>query len=315
MSQSLLESWRNAIVLALAKSTLWLCSRLPLETARLLGRWLGQCFWALDTRGRRIAERNIALAYPHLDPSEQAALVNTTLRETGALAAEMGHVWLMPWKKTERLITHVEGAHAVTAALNSGRGVIVLAPHLGNWEMLGLHLATLGDMVALFEPPKIASLGPLIHSARERSGGKLVPTTSRGIAAITKSVKQGGISGILPDQVPNTEVGAGIVPFMGVACSTAALAVNLVRRSNAQAFMGAAFRVPGGFKVCYVPAPAELYVDDQTQSLTAMNRAVEDLLRGWDAQYQWIYKRFRCRPPGDVNHYHDLKSPRNLEGR
>ena len=314
MVQPFFNACRNWAVLALVKSSLWLCSRLPLMTARRLGRWLGHCYWVLDTRDRRIAERNIALAYPHLTPAEQAALVRETLRETGALATEMGHVWLLPWSKSQRLIKEVEGQEAITAALASGRGVIVLGPHLGNWEVLGLHLATLGKMVALFAPPKMSSLGQLILDARERSGGQLVPTTPRGIAAITKSVKNGGISGILPDQVPDTEVGASNVPFMGVQCATAALGVNLVRRSNALAFMGVAYRISDGFKVCYVPAPEALYMDDQRGALTAMNRAVEDLVRGWDAQYQWLYKRFRTHPRGDINHYGNLKAPRTPGG-
>ena len=176
--------------------------------------------------------------------------------------------------------------------------------------MLGLHLATLGDMVALFEPPKIAELGALVQQARERSGGRLVPTNPRGIAALVKSVRAGGISGILPDQVPDSPSGGENVPFMGVTCATAALGCNLIRKSGALAFMGAALRVPGGFKVRYVPAPQALYDDDPIVALTAMNEAVADLLSGWDAQYQWQYKRFRCRPDGPVDHYRDLKAPR-----
>jgi len=313
LAHPLLQHWRNWLVLALVKALLWLCSRLPLETARRLGRWLGDCYWALDTRGRRIAERNIALAYPGLNSNAQAALVRDTLRETGALVTEMGHVWLLPWSRSSQLIQEVEGVEAVSDAIATGRGVVVLGPHLGNWEVLGLHLATLGAMVALFAPPKISSLGQLIKTARERSGGELVPTTPRGIAAITKSVRKGGISGILPDQVPDTEVGASNVPFMGVPCATAALGVNLINRSNALAFMGAAYRVPGGFKVCYVPAPQALYVDDQVKALTAMNQAVEQLVSGWDAQYQWLYKRFRTQPRGDVDHYRNLSAPRTPE--
>ena len=131
-----------------------------------------------------MAERNIALAFPEMDEVQQDGLVRETLQETGSLAAEMGHVWLRPWSRTAALINRVEGEGSVKAALSRGRGVIVLGPHLGNWEVLGLHLATLGEMVALYEPPKLASLGPMIKQARERSGGLLVPTTPRGIASL-----------------------------------------------------------------------------------------------------------------------------------
>ena len=301
---------RDRLALWLVSAALRLCAWLPLETARALGRWFGARYWALDTRRRRIVERNIALAYPQLPTSEQRLLVRQTLEETGALAAEMGHVWLLPWHKSEKLIVETQGTDAVQAALRAGKGVIVLGPHLGNWEILGLHLATLGDMVALYKPAKIPQLDGLIRRSRERSGGRLVATDPRGIAAIVKSVKRGGISGILPDQVPDTEVGALNVPFMGVKCATAALGVNLINRAGALAFMGAAFRVPGGFKVTYVPAPDALYADDAATALTAMNKGIEALLGGYDAQYQWLYKRFRCRPQGQNDHYRTIKTPR-----
>lgn len=301
---------RDRLVAVLVGALFWLTTRFSIERARAFGRWFGRCYWQMDPRGRRVAERNIALAYPELDAVEQGLLVKQSLEETGALIAEMGHVWTLPWPTSRALIKQVSGAERVSEALASGRGVIVLGPHLGNWEVLGLHLATLGKMVALFEPPKIATLGPLVQRARERSGGQLVPTTPRGLAALVKSVRGGGISGILPDQVPDSDSGGLNVPFMGVSCGTAALGCNLIKRSGAVAFMGAALRVPGGFQVCYVPAPEAIYADDDVEALTAMNDAVEDLLRGWDAQYQWQYKRFRTRPQGAVDHYRNLKQRR-----
>ena len=300
----------HQIINALVGIGLHITAILSLAQARELGRWLGRFYYRFDSAGRRVAERNIALAYPELDLSEQDELVRACLEETGALACEMGHVWVKPWEYSRQLMTDVEGADLVQAALGEGQGVIILGPHLGNWEVLGLHLATLGDMVALYEPPKISALGDRIKTARERSGGRLVPTTARGLAALVKSVKGGGISGILPDQVPEQASGGRNVPFMGVPCATAALGCNLINRSGAIAFMGAALRVPGGFKVRYVPAPSALYGDDEEAALTAMNDAVEELIRGWDAQYQWLYKRFRQRPVDQPKRYNQLKVPR-----
>lgn len=291
-------------------AALWISSVLPLSWARAMGRWAGQLTYWLDGRTRRVAERNIRLVYPELDSHAQEALIRDSLIQTGMLAAEMGHVWRKPWSHTRNLIQAVEGADLIEKAQADGRGVIVLGPHLGNWEVLGLHLATLGDMVALYEPPRFAALGTLIRAARERSGGTLVPTTSRGIAALVRSVRRGGISGILPDQVPDDPRAGVNVPFMGHDAFTATLACNLIQRSGAVAVMGAAFRVPGGFKVCYRQVPDALYDEDPVVALTALNSAVAALISGWDAQYQWQYKRFRCRPPGPVDHYIDLMQPR-----
>lgn len=311
LSPSKSQKLRNLLVPPLLRGALWCSYHLPIHWARAVGRWLGRLLYRSDGRSRRVTERNIALAYPELDPAAQETLVRKSLEETGALAAEMGHVWHAPWRHTESLIDSSEGSDQVLDALAEGRGVIILAPHLGNWEVLGLHLATLGDTVALFEPPKIPGLGPIIQQARERSGGRLVPTDPRGLAALVRCVRNGGISGILPDQVPDASAGGLNVPFMGVTCGTASLACNLIRRSRARAFMGVAFRSGRGFRVCYLPAPDGVYDDDETRALSAMNNAVADLVRGHDTQYQWSYKRFRCRPDGDRDHYRDLKLPRS----
>lgn len=303
-------SVRDRLIVAFVRLTLWASAKLPLAMARRLGRGFGRLYYAIDSHGRRIAERNIALAYPDLSAAQQAALVRGCLEETGALSAEMGHLWAKPWHRVAQLVVEVEGADVLAQALATGRGVIVLGPHLGNWEMLGLHLATRGDLVALFEPPKIAALGDLVQRARQHSGGQLVPTTPRGLAALVKSVKNGGVSGILPDQVPVQDNAGMNVPFMGVECFTASLACNLIKRSGAIALMGAAMRVPGGFKLRYIEPDAALYSDDLATALTAMNDEVAKLLKGWDTQYQWQYKRYRTRPKGGINHYHNLKAPR-----
>lgn len=309
--QSHRDRWLGRLALLLARFGMFVSSLLPLAQARALGRWFGWLTWRIDGKARRVAERNIRLAYPGLDAGQQAQLVRETLQHTGMLAAEMGHVWRKPWQYTRDLIGEIEGAHLIEEARSAERGVIVLGPHLGNWEVLGLHLATLGDMVALFEPPRFAALGDLIQAARERSGGRLVPTTSRGIAALVRSVRKGGISGILPDQVPDDPRAGLNVPFMGHDAFTATLACNLIQRSGAVAIMGAAFRTPGGFKVCYRAAPEAIYDDDPSIALRAMNEAVAALIDGYDAQYQWQYKRFRCRPAGPVDHYIDLMKPRD----
>ena len=68
---------------------------------RTIGRGLGQIVYYWDGRSRRVTERNIALAYPELSSADQNILVREILRETGALAGEMGHVWQAPWAQND----------------------------------------------------------------------------------------------------------------------------------------------------------------------------------------------------------------------
>ena len=222
--------------------------------------------------------------------------------------AEMGRLWSQPWSRTEGLL-EVDGMAYVTEPLATGQGVIVLGPHLGNWEFLGMHLATLGDLVALYEPITLKKLDALVHRGRQGTGGKLVPTTPRGIAELVRSVRAGGITGILPDQVPSDENAGLNAPFFGVDCFTASLASNLIRKSGAAPVMGTVLRTAAGFRAVYRPAEPGVQSDNLLEALTAINRGVEKLITDHESQYQWQYKRFRCRPQGQVDHYDWVAAP------
>ncbi len=288
------------------KSLLTVCALLPLSWARALGRGVVRLYWPFGARSRKVTERNIQLAFPELRADDQRRLALRSLCATGELATEMGHVWLRSWEHVQGLIQSVEGADFIRRAQSAGRGVIVLAPHIGNWEIIGLHLGTLGSTVSLYEPPKIRSLGPMIERARQRSGATLVPTDSRGLVKLLKSVKGGDISGILPDQAPGDVNSGENAEFMGVSCFTPTLASNMIRRTGALAVFGMAERVPGGFALRYFLAEEAIYDKDNHISLAAMNRGVERCVAQCPEQYQWEYKRFRVRPRQGPGVYDDL---------
>ncbi|RLQ22083.1 bacitracin ABC transporter permease [Seongchinamella sediminis] len=296
----------NGLKAAIIKLFLHSCALLPLSWARALGRAAVQLYWPFGGRSRKVTERNIQLAFPELSAPEQASLARRSLCATGELVAETGHVWLHPWEEVQGLIKSVDGAGLISSAQAEGRGVIVLAPHIGNWEIVGLHLGTLGSTVSLYEPPKLAALGPMIQRGRQRSGATLVPTDSRGLVKLLKSVKGGGISGILPDQAPADLNSGENAPFMGHPCFTPTLASNMIRRTGALAVFGLAERIEGGFALRYFLAEDGIYDEDTQVSLAAMNRGVEACVRNCVEQYQWEYKRFRVRPKLGPGVYDDL---------
>lgn len=267
---------------------------------------LARLYWPFGGRSRKVTEINISTAFPELSRTEQAELALKSMMATMELSTEMGHVWLKPWEYVSSLILEVEGQELIDDAQREGRGVILLAPHLGNWEVVGLHLGTLGSTVSLYQPPKIEGLGPIIEAARQASGATLVPTDSRGLAKLLRSVKGGGISGILPDQAPGDINSGENSPFMGVPCFTGTLASNMIRRTGALAVFGVARRVPGGFSIRYELAEDAIYDDDTAVSLAALNRGVERCVRSCVEQYQWEYKRFRVRPRDGAGLYDNL---------
>ncbi len=286
------------IVLLLLKAA----SLLPLGMSRALGRGLGRLAWWVGGTPRRVTERNVFLAFPELDPDAQRELAKASLRSTGELAAEMGFVWHRPWDQV-RARVDVRGEDRVLEALAEGRGAIMLGPHLGNWEVAGLYIAAWGDALALYAPPRMQALEEIVRSARERSGTKLVPTDARGLATLVRTLRRGGVTGILPDQVPDALEAGENSTFMGIPAFTMTFASKLLQRSGAAAFYGFAERVRGGFILHLIPADDDIYSSDIDVSLAALNRGVETCLRMCPEQYQWEYKRFRTLPRGEVDYY------------
>ena len=206
-------------------------------------------------------------------------------------------------KPIQRLILKRDNEALPRSVLESGKGLLILAPHLGNWEVLGLHLSSLGKVTNLYQPPKLAAFDTLIRSSREKSGATLVPTTTKGVAALLKNLRNGGIAGILPDQNPNDENSGHFAPFFGQPAFTMVLIHRLIQKTGCRAVFAFAKRIPGGFELVYREPPEEIYSDDMEAALAALNKGTEALVTEAPEQYQWEYKRFKIKPEGSEELY------------
>ncbi|MGB2361435.1 MAG: lysophospholipid acyltransferase family protein, partial [Luminiphilus sp.] len=153
--------WLEWTVILLIRLMIGVTRLMPLGWARALGRVVGAGLYHFNGRMRRVALRNLELAYPEWTPHKRRVMAKQSVQSTGELMSEMGRVWTQPWGKTAALL-EVDGLGCVTEPLASGQGVIVLGSHLGNWELLGMHLATVGNLVALYEPIPLKKLDELV---------------------------------------------------------------------------------------------------------------------------------------------------------
>jgi KDO2-lipid IV(A) lauroyltransferase len=227
------------------------------------------------------------------------ALARLSLKNTACTALEMSKAWMPATHKTLALVTQTEGVDEFKQALDSDEGVILLAPHHGNWEIFGFYLCTDTPSTILYQPPKIPAFDRLLKQARSRFGLKLAPTNSKGIAQLLRALQQGELIGILPDQVPNDEGGI-YAPFFGEPALTMTLVSKLLQRRKARVFCGFAERLAAGkgFKIIVKEADAGIYDNDLQVSVTSLNQTVEQSVERAITQYQWEYRRFRRRPDG-----------------
>lgn len=296
-----MQSLKTSLIIALVR----LVGKLPLRRARQLGATVGRMAYRLNIRMVKVTRRNLALCLPHLSAEQRESLTRDSVLETGRLAPEVCVIFCNQRTPANQRIRRYEGEALVRGLLAEGKGLIVLAPHLGNWEVLGTYLAKLAPTTNLYQPPRLLGLDEFIRSGRQQTGSQLVPTNAKGVAALLKALKNGGICGILPDQNPNGEQSGEYVPFFGHPAFTMTLAYKLIRKTGCNAVFAYAKRVQDGFDLIFRAPPEDIYSEDLLTSLTALNKGIEHLVMEAPAQYQWEYKRYKKTDKAAERDYYD----------
>lgn len=302
MSESREQPSQQPIIGALLKGLVRLFSLFPLSVIQVVGTGIGYLMWWLPTDSRRIVRANIAVVYPELNAQQQALLVKRNLIETAKATTELGAIWCWPFSRLHALIREVHGQSLVDEAIARGKGVIFLAPHIGNWEIISPIVSDSGPSTFLYRPPNVPSVESFMVAARSRFGATLAPTDVRGVRALIKALKQGELTVILPDQDPG-ESGGVYASFYGRPARTMTLVSKLIQKTDCAVLFMVVKRLPGlgqGYAVHYLPADAEaLASHDEVVATTALNEGVERCIELVPEQYLWAYKRYR-RPPQGV---------------
>ncbi|MBD9370743.1 lauroyl acyltransferase [Xanthomonas sp. XNM01] len=275
-----------------------LLGRLPWSVLYRLGDGIAALWQRIDARESRVARRNLELAFPTLDASARQALQRAILRTTARQALETMKLWSRtPQRNLDELLRERHGEALYDAALAAGRGVIVAAPHFGNWELLNQWLASRGQIAIVYRPPESDVGDAFLQQVRGVDNVRQVRAEGPAVRQLWKVLKDGGAVGILPDQQPKAGDGE-FAPFFGVPALTMTLLSRLAERTGATVLVAWCERIDGGpgFALHVESAPAAIAAADPVEAVTALNTVVEAVARRDPAQYQWTYKRYTLRP-------------------
>jgi KDO2-lipid IV(A) lauroyltransferase len=275
---------------------------LPLPVLYVIGGVLGQLlWWRRRARERVHAEVNMRIVRPALDDAARARLVRGCLVETGRAVTEMAAVWGRGAERALGLVREVDGIGHFDAALRSGHGLIIAAPHLGCWELLNYWLCSRTSIAILYAPPRNRAWETMLVRARGKLAPEQVRADGAGVRSLYKRLTAGGVIGILPDQQPKRGEGQ-FAPFFGLDANTMVLLPRIAQRTGATVLFAFAERLPrgAGFRIRIRPAPADIADADMRVACSALNRGVEQCVELAFTQYQWTYKRWAERPDPDA---------------
>ena len=285
----------------------WL-SRRRLGTLHAWGALLGWLAYAVSGTYRRRLRAHVALAGLGTEVRRQA------VAETGRMVAELPWLWLRPVDRPLGAAVQWQGADLIEAALAEGRGLVLLTPHLGCFEVCAQAIAErFGQrtrLTAMYRPARQPWLRELEETARARPALATAPASLAGVRQMMRALRKGETLGLLPDQVPPDGMGVW-APFFGQPAYTMTLAARLVLQTGAAWLLIWSERLPqGGGYVVHVQAPAEVLpargAQDEEAWMAAaagvVNSAMEDLILQNPGQYLWAYKRYKQPRPAAPAH-------------
>jgi Kdo2-lipid IVA lauroyltransferase/acyltransferase len=269
---------------------------LNLRSARRFGRFIGWVLIKQNSRAYRVTLRNLELCYPDMNEQERLQLARESMSQSGQTLGEIGIAWAGTKEKFERnfrMIGSAENQHLFDDALAAEKGVLVLGPHLGNWEFLSSWFPVFCDMMVLYKMAKKPEIEKTMLEARLASGLKEVPGNRDGISRLVKHYEERKTIAIMPDQEPSERSGVW-ADFFGIPALTPKI-VHYIIQQNPEGCVLFSYmlRTDTGFRIVFKAPPEEIYSEDPTISAAALNKGIEACVADAPAQYQWEYKRFK----------------------
>lgn len=282
---------------------LWFFQRLPLGVQAVLGNAFGRLGWHVVRSRRRVALRNLELCFPELSEQARERLAREHFRWLGRSLLERGLLWYASAERMRRLI-HVEGD--VHLAERSERPVMWLAPHFMALDVAGASVLLFQKRkgISIYQRQSNAVLDRALRHGRLRFGNAEIFERDDAGRALVRAIRRGDAFFNLPDMDFGTR-DAAFVPFFGVEATTLLAPSRMARALDMVVQPVVAEILPGGagYRVRYEAPWTDFPTEDAVADAARMNRWIESEIRRNPAQYLWVHRRFKTRPPGEPSLY------------
>jgi KDO2-lipid IV(A) lauroyltransferase len=274
---------------------------LPQRRLLQLGAALARVGAPLLRRRRRIAARNLELCFPELGAEARRRLLRASMRDTVTGALESLRAWFATSARL-RGQCEVEGLEHLRAALAGGRGALLVTGHLPHFELAGRFLGeALGHRVALHarrhnDPCVDAWMDAARHGAFSRTIAK------KDKAGLLAALHGGEAVLYLGDQ--DFSYRHAFVPFFGIPAATVTALPELMQASGAAALpLWMQREADGRYRLRIEPQWRGWPTGEAAADAARYMAELEAVVRRHPAQYLWVHRRFKTRPPGEPGLY------------
>ncbi|PAJ73254.1 lipid A biosynthesis lauroyl acyltransferase [Pseudoalteromonas sp. NBT06-2] len=278
---------------------LYLISWLPFKLQIVMGKGIGRLLYKYFKKRRHIAERNIQLCFPDMPKEQQSQLVVKNMENTGIAIFESGMSWWWPQWRVKRHQGEIKGFHHIENIQASGKGVLMLVPHMLHLEMAGRMMGETQNGVGFYRPHNNTLLEYFMTKGRLRSNEYLIG--KKDVKGLLKALSKQKLCYYLPDQDYGRKR-CEFVPFFAMSQTGTTTGTTLFASSKNCETVGFSSKrtAEGKYDIEITPMFENFPVGNETEDLTRVNQHIEYAVNNASEQYMWLHRRFKTRPDKDA---------------
>lgn len=286
---------RHRLEYALVRAMILLVRLMPFVVVDRVGTGLGLVAYGVDSTRRKIAEQNVAAAFPLRGRQERRRIVRSAFAHFGRLLLQvLKFSTLSPDAMLARV--EFEGQERAELAYAHGRGVLFVTGHFGFWELQAIvHALRLPPMAVLARALDNPALNELLEEIRTRTGNSVI-YRQRSIRRVMRLLLSGQAVGMLIDQHIHGSDAIFVDFFDRPAATTSAVAALALRTGAVVVPLFALPIGPGRYRMIYehpVDPPSADAPDAVRQFTQRCSDVLEMYVRRHPELWLWMHRRWR----------------------
>ncbi len=273
---------------------------IPLSLKIWFGEGLGRVLYVLDGRHRRIALRNLALAFKEKNLKERKQIVRSVFRNLGRIFAEITYISRFNHQNIGHHV-EMEGLENLQRALAKGRGVLVFTAHFGNWEWMAASFPLIFGQRChvVVRPLDNRFLDGFLERLRTWTGNETVPK-QKAMGRLLRLMKSKEIVGILLDQNMAWQEGVFVDFFGELACTNTGMTAVALRTGAPVVPVFNVRQEDGRYRVIFEPEVPLIQTGDKDKDLQKnterFTSIIERYVRNHPDHWLWVHQRWKTRP-------------------
>jgi KDO2-lipid IV(A) lauroyltransferase len=271
---------------------------LPHAVVRAMGATLGLTFYAVDRVHRRVADTNLATAFPKRSAAERRQIARAMFVHFGRLLFELLRFSTLSHAEMRDRI-EFDGEERARAAYAQGKGVLFFTGHFGYWEIHaighGLEVQPIGVLARALDNPH---LNALLEDVRSKTGNWIIYRHGA-VRKVLRALASGQGVALLIDQHMHSP-DAIYVDFFERSAATTSMLAALALRTGAPVVP--VFALPlgnGRYRLIYehpVAPPAQDSPDAIREFTQRCTDVLEMYVRRHPSLWLWMHRRWRDAP-------------------